>query len=429
MSVAVKTKRFRMNKYSKHTLLLLFIIGAQFAFGQFTLSDDAKISLMTTAPWPGEAYAMYGHTALYVEDDSLEIDAVFNYGFFDMSQPNFMYNFVRGKTDYLLGIQSFDQFVESYGYKGVEVVKQELNLSKEERQQLWDALYINQMPENREYRYNYFYDNCVTRPRDLIEKFTEGEIQYPQDKHEQSYRDLIHECVGGHPWMKFGIDLIIGNDADKPITLRQKMFLPAYLMHTLDETTVLKSNSELKPIVSSKVVVLEDVTVRNSINEWSLFSPNTIAFAILLLTIIISFIQYQNKKKTYTIKIFDTILFAAFGAGGVIIFFLMFFSEHPAVGSNWNFTWMNIFALVFAVFFWIKPLKQVVNIYHFINFVVLTLFLLLWWLIPQQMPFASIPLSLSLWLRSVVNTILRREKIKTKLHYATSGHIRAGWER
>lgn len=384
-------------------LFLIIITLQQSVKAQHTLSDVAEISLMTTAPWAGAVYAVYGHTALYVEDDSLEIDAVFNYGFFDMSQPYFMYHFIKGKTDYILGVQSFDNFINSYGYKGVEVVKQKLNLSQEEKQQLWEALYINHLPENREYRYNYFYDNCVTRPRDLIEIYTTGEIIYPDDIKVQSYRDLIHECVGGFPWMKFGIDLIIGSEADKPISLREKMFLPAYLMHVLDETDILKQNdsgSYKEPIVASKNIVLEGVITTNKKSEWHFTSPVFIFFALFLLGIFVSYLQLKEKSDNLFVISFDTVVFLTAGIGGVIIFFLMFFSEHPATSINWNFIWMNILALIFAPVFGIKTLKQVVIRYHLINFVLLSIFLVFWWLIPQQLPLASIPLSLTLWVRS-----------------------------
>lgn len=395
------------------------LLSANNINAQLTLSDDAKISLMTTAPWPEEIYAVYGHTALYVEDDSLGIDAVFNYGFFDRDEANFMYNFIRGKTDYILGVQSFDSFVYSYGYKGVEVIKQELNLSKSEKQHLWEALYINQLPENREYRYNYFYDNCVTRPRDLIEKFTEGEIQYPIDDEEQTYRDLIHECVGGYPWMKFGIDLIIGSDADKPITLRQKMFLPAYLMHALDNTTIFKQDSNPYPIVKDKVIVLEDSIAKNNIREQTPLSPEIVAFAVMILAILVSFGHYRNKNESLVIKVFDTIIFVISGAGGAVVFFLMFFSEHPATDANWNFMWLNILALFVALFFWIKPLKGLVNIYHFINFAVILIFLALWWFLPQQLPVASIPFAIALWMRSGIHVLVWKEKRNLQNRSAT----------
>ncbi len=385
------------------TVLVLLITGFQSVTSQTMLSEDAEISLMTTSPWSGASYALFGHTALYLKDDSSGIEGVFNYGFFDMSQPFFMYNFVRGKTDYLLGVQSFDQFLEDYAKKGVEVIKQELNLTRDEKQKIWEVLYVNQLPENRIYRYNYFYDNCVTRPRDLIETYIDGVISYPLDEKKQTYRDLIHECVDYYPWMSFGIDLIIGSAADIPITLREKMFLPVYLKNALEETVVIRNDTIEEPIVLDTEVVVAKKSQSEEINEWSIISPMVISFVLIFVCILISFLQIRKNHLAVSQKMFDSILFGIVGAGGFIIFFLTFFSEHPATNSNWNFIWMNIFALIVPLFVWLNTMKNVVILYHFINFVVLTLFLLLWWVIPQQLPLATIPFSISLLIRSGVN--------------------------
>ncbi len=411
----------------KYFFALILITLSVFANAQIQLSDSAKISLMTTSPWSGAVYAVYGHTAIFVKDDFTGINAVFNYGYFDKSKPNFLYHYIRGETDYILGVVPLDAFLQEYREKGVEVVEQELNLSQQEKQNLWEALYINSLPENRGYRYNNFYDNCVTRPRDLIEKYTEGTILYPEDGKTQTFRDLIHECVSSYPWMKFGIDLIIGNGADKPISLREKMFIPAYLMNALDKTTVVKNDSVFYPILSSKSIVVEKVTSEKGIREWGIQSPLFIAFVLFLFTILVSVIQYIKWNSSKLLKIYDTILFAAYGVGGTIIFLLMFFSEHPATNPNWNFAWMNIFALIFAVLFWVKSLKNVVIIYHFINFVLLTLFLLFWWMIPQQLPLATIPLSMSLWLRSGMSAFMFRKRKISNKHHFSSKSMKAGW--
>lgn len=413
----------------KKTIILFFVflytISLQAQILQ--LSDSAKVSLMTAASWDDAAYALFGHTALYVEDDSTNLDVVFNYGFFDPTQPYFIYNFMRGKTDYILGITNLNQFLQEYGKKRVEVVKQELNLTQSEKQKIWEALYINHLPENREYRYNYLFDNCVTRPRDLIEEYTEGNIIYPADKKTQTFRDLIHECVNSHPWMKFGIDLIVGSEADRAISLREKMFIPAYLMHSLDETTVVKNDSVSYPIVKSKELVIKEDKSEKKGREWSVFSPIYIAFALFLLSLLVSVHQYIKWSRTRLTKIYDTLLFSIVGIGGSILFFMMFFSEHPATGSNWNFVWMNFFALFFAILFWVKPAKKVVNIYHFINFVTLTLFLLFWWWIPQKMPLATIPFSMSLWIRSGMNVFISRRKTLSNKRYVSSRYMKAGW--
>jgi len=223
-------------------LLLLFLTLFVFpTTAQVQLTDSAKISLLTASPWHGAVYALFGHTAIRVQDDSTGVNAVFNYGYFDSSQPNFIYHFVRGETDYILGVTSFEEFLSEYAYKGQQVIAQELNLTTDEKQQLYEALYVNALPENRKYRYNYFYDNCSTRPRDMVEKYTKGELKYPPTPREQTYRDLVHECVEAYPWLLFGIDLVIGNSADRPIDVREKMFIPRYLMDSFDGAIVQKT--------------------------------------------------------------------------------------------------------------------------------------------------------------------------------------------
>lgn len=381
---------------------------------------------MTCGPWSGAVYAFYGHTALRVQDDSAHMDIVFNYGFFDPTQPNFMYHFVRGETDYILGTTSFEGFINEYAYKKVAVYEQELNLAQPEKQQLWEALYLNHLPENRGYRYNYFYDNCATRPRDMVEKFAGGKIIYPPTKEGQTYRDLLHECLQPYPWNKFGIDLVIGAGADSPIDVRAKMFIPSYLMNSFEGATVVKNDSVSYPLIRSTTTVLVSNEEDNG-SEQIIFSPLIAAFALFFITLLVSIIQYIKWNKTQLPQIYDTILFAVYGLGGCILFLLMFFSEHPATNPNWNFVWLNIFALVAAILFWAKPVKKAVNIYHFINFAALTLFLLFWWLLPQQLPVAGILFSMSMWLRSGMNVFMQTKRRKVNKRYVSSKYMKAGW--
>ncbi|MCW1734882.1 DUF4105 domain-containing protein [Anaerorudis cellulosivorans] len=405
--------------------LLISLIPSK---AQIQLGDSAKISLMTSEPWPGAVYALFGHTALWVHDDSTGVDAAFNYGYFDPSQPYFIYHFLRGETDYILGVTSYEDFISEYRQKGVNVYEQELNLTREELQNLWQALYINSLPENRKYRYNYLYDNCATRPRDMVEKYVQGKIIYPQDNNEQTFRDLIHECVHPYPWLEFGIDLLVGNEADRRADVREKMFLPMYLMKAFKDAMVVKNDTLRYPLLKNTQLVLSGNTaVLQQQNDKAGFTPLPAALLLLLVTFLISVVQLVKLNNPKFSTIYDTFLFGIAGIGGAVIFFLLFFSEHPATNPNWNFAWLNIFAFVFAILFWVRPAKKMVYVYHFINFVALTAFLLLWWLIPQQLPLATIPFSMSLWLRSGTNvwiSIKRRSKNK---RYASFKYMKAGW--
>ncbi len=405
--------------------LLISLIPSK---AQIQLGDSAKISLMTSEPWPGAVYALFGHTALWVHDDSTGVDAAFNYGYFDPSQPYFIYHFLRGETDYILGVTSYDDFISEYRQKGVNVYEQELNLTREELQNLWQALYINSLPENRKYRYNYLYDNCATRPRDMVEKYVQGKIIYPQDNNEQTFRDLIHECVHPYPWLEFGIDLLVGNEADRRADVREKMFLPMYLMKAFKDAMVVKNDTLRYPLLKNTQLVLSGNTaVLQQQNDKAGFTPLPAALLLLLVTFLISVVQLVKLNNPKFSTIYDTFLFGIAGIGGAVIFFLLFFSEHPATNPNWNFAWLNIFAFIFAILFWVRPAKKMVYVYHFINFVALTAFLLLWWLIPQQLPLATIPFSMSLWLRSGTNvwiSIKRRSKNK---RYASFKYMKAGW--
>lgn len=166
-----------MNKLIIALILLFFFLG-QSVRGQ---EDNIKVSLMTCAPGT-EIYALFGHTALRYEDKARGEDWVFNYGMFSFNTPHFIYRFVKGETDYELGVTRYPYFEGSYAMRGSSVYQQTLNLTISEKQELRRLLEENYLPENRVYRYNFFYDNCTTRARDVIERCIEGKVVYSEGK-------------------------------------------------------------------------------------------------------------------------------------------------------------------------------------------------------------------------------------------------------
>ena len=194
------------------SLLLLPVLPAK-----ATENDSIRLSLLTCSPGE-EIYSLFGHTALRYQYPAQGIDVIFNYGLFSFNTPHFILRFALGETDYQLGVTDYSRFAREYAFSGRNVWQQTLNLDDTEKTKLIQLLQENYRPENRVYRYNFFYDNCSTRPRDKIEESLSGKISYPAEPQDGSrtYRDIIHQYCQGHPWSRFGIDLCIGSEAPSP---------------------------------------------------------------------------------------------------------------------------------------------------------------------------------------------------------------------
>lgn len=370
-------------------LLLLCPLAAQ-----TKLSDQAQISLLTAAPSDEEVFTLYGHSAIRVNDPENKIDWVFNYGIFDFKQPDFILRFMLGKTDYILGINKFNDYFIEYQMRGSEVTEQVLNLSAAQKQQVWDYLLWNAQPENRTYRYNFFFDNCATRPRDIIEKAVGAEVRYAVKDEKKTFRDLIKQCTRNHSWYTFGCDLVLGAPTDRTASVREAMFLPAYLKDGIAQATVALPGGKNVPLVASAHTLIEGTAGEAADTR---FTPLVAGMLLLLLTVLITGIEWR--RRTY-FRAVDIVLFAIAGLCGCLIFFLWFVSEHPCVNANWNLTWLNPVELAAAVLFAVKKRKKAAYCYHFINFATLTLLLIGWKWIPQQMEPAFIPYILTLWTRS-----------------------------
>ena len=232
----------------RSVLLALFLL---FADGTICRADkdltpelaariDSTISVgfITCGPGP-EVYSLYGHTALHFKDTSRGTDVAVNWGMFSFSKPNFVLRFVFGLTDYEIGIQDFAYFCEAYRYEHRWVKEQQLDLTPQEKLLIAEAIEENYRPENREYRYNYFYDNCTTRARDMIANHLSGKLDYGTAPHEGlSFRQLIHQYCEGYPWVRFGNDILLGLQADAPTTAAERQFLPNETMADLDRAVI-----------------------------------------------------------------------------------------------------------------------------------------------------------------------------------------------
>jgi hypothetical protein len=355
--------------------------------------DSVRISLLTCAPG-SEIYALFGHSAIRYENPEKDQDWVFNYGMFSFKEPNFVMRFVKGETDYQLGVVPFRYFETEYALRGSSVYQQVLNLTDEEKVRLISLLEENYLPSNRVYRYNYFYDNCTTRARDKVEESIQGKVVYPETEKEVSFRDIIHEFTAGSEWGEFGIDLCLGSEADEPIDERKQMFAPFYMMEAARGAMIHRADTVV-PLVLEEFKVVDAVLEAEPAFP---LSPMTCAMGLLVAT---AFVVGWGIRKGRPCLAWNVLMFFLQGLGGCIVAFLFFFSLHPTVGSNWLLMLFHPLALFYLPIMIYRGIKGKKDPYHWLNVALLTSFMILMPFISQEFNLTVLPLALSLLLVSV----------------------------
>ena len=390
-------KKYLMRKIPV-LICIAFFFSLPYEGKTITLSPKAEISVLTCGP-SRLVHAIYGHTAIRVNDPLRKFDVVFNYGVFSFSKPNFVYRFAKGQTDYMLAPEYFADFYKDYKRSGRSISEQVLHLTPLEKQRLLDFLIENAKPENREYRYNFFFDNCATRVRDVVENQVEGVVIFPGNsgrnktfrKHVTAYQQVL-------PWMDFGIHLTLGSPSDQVATVYDEMFLPDFLMSHF-------AVAEIKTGNESRQLVKETRTIYNSGNSKKsglmFLSPGFVLSVLLAFILIKSIWQVRKQRTGY---LFDYLLLFLTGIIGLVLLWFVFKSEHPAMKPNYNLLWALPTNLVFMFAWMVKKWRAVLKWYWPALAVWLILFFGLNFLIPQAFHIGFILISLMLLSRSIVQS-------------------------
>lgn len=369
----------------------LFFISSSFSQSK-RLSDEAEISVLTIAPGASLNDA-FGHSAFRIKDKRFGIDLVYNYGIYDFNTPNFYTKFAQGKLNYLIGRNYYLDFYNSYVYQNRTIEEQTLNLSQSEKQQVFDYLENNYKPENRAYLYDFFFDNCATRIKDVLVKNIHSSITFnnPENFQPQTFRTLIQNQLDANSWGSVGIDIALGSVIDRPATPEEHMFLPKYIHTFFGEATL---NTSTNPLVKSNKLVFKQKETKGS--KQMLFSPFVIFSVLGILIISITYLDYKNQRRT---KLLDILLFTITGLIGVFILLLWFATDHEATAQNYNLLWafaLNLFVLG-------QVAKQTPKLWFikYLKFLIIMLCLLTFhWMVGIQVfAIALLPLFLALGIR------------------------------
>lgn len=389
-----------INKKLLSALFSLFII---FSGRATILSDEAKISLITIAPGE-DLYSSFGHSAFWIYDPKTGFDRVYNYGTFDFNEPNFYIKFIRGKLLYRLSISEMGWLMEGARQENRGVIEQVLNLDPISKDNLFKFLEFNYLPENRAYKYDFFFDNCSTRMRDALKKVYGDRLEFDlQVEEKRSFRQLLDPFLLDKQWQDMGMDIGLGTPADRTAASYDYMYLPDFLMKGFASAVIEQGQQKLPLVKATNVLFVAEKVSHDSTS----ISPSLVFWIFFILVVLLTFYQYRKENRAFY---FDWFLFSITGLLGFLILFLWFGTDHYVTRNNWNLIWSNPFNLVFAFLLIRKRKDKEVGKYFLLYGLLLLLLLLLWKVVPQELNFHTIPLILLLAVRALFIFYCHRSK-------------------
>jgi hypothetical protein len=381
----------------KNYILALFCLFGLSAFGQLpTLSPKAEVSVITLGPDQDELVQAFGHSAFHIIDPANDFDFAFNYGVFSFNQPNFYLNFARGHNLYLLGVSSYTEFIQPYIQYNRSIHEQVLDLTQEQKQKVFEYLYWNAKPENRSYLYDYFFNNCATKIRDVLKESVGTEIRFDSTfiKTHYTIRGLTDSYLVPLPWGDLGLDIGLGSPIDRKATAQEHMFLPDYIESSFDHASILTLGNYI-PLVKTKKVIFAGQPVppqKSLIHPWTAFG------GLLIVVIAITVLDWRRKKISFWL---DGILFFSIGLVGLVLLLLWTATDHHACARNYNLLWALPTHLLVLIFL-LKKNKPSWLKYYFLATAALSMILLITWpILYQPLNVFLIPVVASVLVRSM----------------------------
>ncbi|RMB56894.1 DUF4105 domain-containing protein [Dokdonia sinensis] len=389
----------------KKILFLLTILISGTLFCQIKLSEDASVSLLTMGPG-AQLNDSFGHTAFRIKDRARGIDVVYNYGVYDFDTPNFYTKFAQGKLRYKIGRNAFQDFFENYKYQNRQITEQVFDFYPEQVQRTFDFLENNYKPENRYYLYDFFYDNCATRPVDAVYKITENDLALTYDHQSEglTHRDLIHQFVHWNSWGSLGIDIALGSVIDRKAAPPEYLFLPEYVKNAFAKAK-LENSTTTKPLVAETNDLF---TPTEPIDR----SPNFFLSPLMILGLLAILLFYkttQDYKRKEVISYLDSIVLFTTGIIGIFVLLLWFATDHTATKWNYNLLWAFPFHILAAFVVAKKDPPRWIYPYMKLALIMIVLLGFHWIVGVQQYAYALLPLLVAIGIRYVF--ILHRLKI------------------
>ena len=375
------------------TSILLTIIVAG-AYAQFPLSDQAQISMVTIGPYDPELWSSWGHCGIRVHDPLRRLDWMYDFGRFSFEQESFYWNYAKGTTFYSIGrFDDYERIRTHYLAQNRWVYEQVMDFTPAEVQRVFNYLEENNKPENREYLYNYVYDNCATRLVDVVDEVLGDKVSYDQSfmQEGQTIRDLMDEGLEYQPWGDLLIDMLLGYQIDKEADFREYLMMPKYIQESF-KGAIIDRDSVQVPLVR-QAIPYEAGSQELSNGLFTPFNTFVIVFFV------VGLITNRNFKTQRRSKWLDALLFSVVGLLGFVMLFLWFGTEHLSK-YNYNLIWAIPFHLPAIWLLLSERFRPFLVRYFRFTGVLYACVLVFWVLFPQNLHQALIPFILTLVLRA-----------------------------
>lgn len=337
----------------RYIYLLAFTLFSFCTYGQrdtaINVSADTahlRISILTCGVGD-ELYSSFGHTGVRVVDSVRHTDEVYNYGTFNFS-PDFYKEFVRGKLLYCLDKSSFNDFMYTYVEEKRNVQEQVLDIPEDRKRAILTYLENNLLPENKSYKYDYFFDNCATRVRDIFPKVLGPEFYFGAVLHGKkiSYRKIMNQYLVDKHWERFGMNLLLATPTDSIMTDEGSMYLPDFIHQGL-----IHAKYRGNHVVSSDTTILDHKHVFKS----TLNGPLWTMIGLLILTAL----SFLVRSFRYLKSVLRFLILMITGLLGVLMLVMWVGTDHRACSNNYNVLWAIPFNVIIAFVahkkrFWLK---------------------------------------------------------------------------
>ena len=374
---------------------LFFILFANTTFLQAQnpkiLSEAAEISILTCSP-AEDLYSAFGHSAIRVRDTLQRIDFVYNYGTFNFNMPNFYLNFLKGNLEYQMSKNRFVHFQRNYVEDNRSIFEQVLELTEAEKLHIYHLLEKNYYPkENRLYMYDFFFNNCSTKLRDIVDDALKNKLNYntKDDDSNLTFRQLLKPYIKERVWADWGINLILGLPTDRKAKHSEYTFLPEELMKAFDMASVTNNGEHQTLVKHFNTIFQAKIATKSTVSAAKNFlvSPALLLSILFVLITAFSFFQYGMGQHAFWL---DFLLFFTAGLVGVLLLTMWLFTNHQPTYQNFNLLWAfpPHFFMSFLLLRKNKP--YFLKLYFWLGAIVMAMLIFLNALLPQSYHIASV---------------------------------------